>query len=169
MDEKLVREAGDYSQSHQGKRHPSHVYMRSLAQPRRLLIGVISLVLSVLIVAKYFGAIRPVFVDQIFSDGYTTKPGLSEEPQGSTPSKSNRSILVPLEAHIMSKCPDARDCLRDLVVPAMEKISDKVDFRLSFIGSYVPEFISFYMTPSSFSYPIHFWSCQIYWIFLTSV
>ena len=41
---------------------------------------------------------------------------------------------VPLEAHIMSKCPDARDCLRDFVVPAMEKIVDKVDFRLSFIG-----------------------------------
>ncbi|SMR61213.1 unnamed protein product [Zymoseptoria tritici ST99CH_3D1] len=34
----------------------------------------------------------------------------------------------------MSKCPDARDCLRDLVVPAIEKIEDKVDFRLSFIG-----------------------------------
>ena len=44
--------------------------------------------------------------------------------------------LVPLEAHIMSKCPDARDCLRDLIVPAMEKISEKVDFRLSFIGTY---------------------------------
>ena len=41
---------------------------------------------------------------------------------------------VPLEAHIMSKCPDARDCLRDLVVPVMEKVADKVDFRLSFIG-----------------------------------
>ncbi|KAL9615022.1 MAG: hypothetical protein Q9167_000554 [Letrouitia subvulpina] len=35
----------------------------------------------------------------------------------------------------MSKCPDARDCLRDLVVPAMEKVVDKVDFTLSFIGS----------------------------------
>jgi hypothetical protein len=44
---------------------------------------------------------------------------------------------IPLEAHIMSKCPDARDCLRDLVVPAMEKIEKKVDFRLSFIGKYV--------------------------------
>ena len=43
--------------------------------------------------------------------------------------------LVPLEAHIMSKCPDARDCLRDLVVPAMEQIADKVDFQLSYIGS----------------------------------
>ena len=50
---------------------------------------------------------------------------------------SNGSALVPLEAHIMSKCPDARDCLSDLIVPAMEKISDKVDFSLSFIGTYV--------------------------------
>ena len=48
---------------------------------------------------------------------------------------AHTSGLVPLEAHIMSKCPDARDCLRDLVVPAMEKIYDKADFRLSFIGS----------------------------------
>ncbi|KAI9893194.1 MAG: hypothetical protein M1814_000742 [Vezdaea aestivalis] len=43
--------------------------------------------------------------------------------------------LVPLEAHIMSKCPDARDCLRQLVLPAMQAVYDKVDFKLSFIGS----------------------------------
>lgn len=41
---------------------------------------------------------------------------------------------VPLEVHIMSKCPDARDCFKKLVVPAMANISEKVDFRLSFIG-----------------------------------
>lgn len=41
---------------------------------------------------------------------------------------------VPLDVHIMSKCPDAKDCLQQLVLPAMEKISDKVDFQLSFIG-----------------------------------
>ena len=41
---------------------------------------------------------------------------------------------VALEAHIMSKCPDAKACLQMLVVPAMEQISDKVDFRLSYIG-----------------------------------
>ena len=40
----------------------------------------------------------------------------------------------PLEAHIMSKCPDAQACLQKLVLPAMEKISDKVDFKLSFIA-----------------------------------
>ncbi|KAL2148535.1 hypothetical protein VTH82DRAFT_2089 [Thermothelomyces myriococcoides] len=43
--------------------------------------------------------------------------------------------LVPLEAHIMSKCPDARDCLRDLVIPTMEKVHDKVNFTLSYIGT----------------------------------
>ena len=42
---------------------------------------------------------------------------------------------VPLEAHIMSKCPDAKRCLQDMVVPAMANVSDKVDFQLSYIGS----------------------------------
>lgn len=46
----------------------------------------------------------------------------------------NQSSLVPLEAHIMSKCPDAKTCLEKLVVPAMEQIVDIVDFRLSYIG-----------------------------------
>ena len=51
------------------------------------------------------------------------------------PAESNSSNRIPLEAHIMSKCPDAKDCLTDLVVPAMEKIVDKVDFQLSYIGT----------------------------------
>ena len=42
---------------------------------------------------------------------------------------------VPLEAHIMSKCPDAKVCLHDLILPAMQKVSDKVDFKLSYIGT----------------------------------
>jgi hypothetical protein len=50
---------------------------------------------------------------------------------GTAETSSNR---VPFEAHIMSKCPDAQYCLQHLVVPAMEQIHDKVDFRLSFIG-----------------------------------
>ena len=41
---------------------------------------------------------------------------------------------VPLEAHIMSKCPDARDCLHDMILPAMQNVSHKVDFKLSYIG-----------------------------------
>ena len=55
---------------------------------------------------------------------------------GSSSLVSNETIKVALEAHVMSKCPDARDCLRDMVVPAMEKIGNKVDFKLSFIGEY---------------------------------
>lgn len=51
------------------------------------------------------------------------------DPLDEEPSK------VPLEAHIMSKCPDAQYCLQQLVVPAMEQISDKVDFDLSFIAT----------------------------------
>ncbi|KAK0276428.1 hypothetical protein LTR91_000479 [Friedmanniomyces endolithicus] len=42
---------------------------------------------------------------------------------------------VPLEAHIMSRCPDARDCLHDMILPAMQEISHKVDFKLSYIGN----------------------------------
>ena len=53
----------------------------------------------------------------------------------STDAKSNQTALVPLEAHIMSKCPDAKTCLEKLVVPAMEQVVDLVDFRLSYIGS----------------------------------
>ena len=43
---------------------------------------------------------------------------------------------VALEAHVMSKCPDARDCLQQLVVPAMVRVSNRVDFTLSYIGRY---------------------------------
>ncbi|KXX80240.1 Gamma-interferon-inducible lysosomal thiol reductase [Madurella mycetomatis] len=43
--------------------------------------------------------------------------------------------LVPLEAHIMSKCPDARDCLREMVLPVMQRVHSKVNFTLSFIGT----------------------------------
>jgi len=45
------------------------------------------------------------------------------------------STTVPLEVHIMSKCPDARDCLSKLIVPTMAKAANKVDFKLSFIGN----------------------------------
>jgi hypothetical protein len=43
---------------------------------------------------------------------------------------------VPLEIHVMSKCPDARDCLRELIVPTMVRVSEKVNLTMSFIGRY---------------------------------
>lgn len=66
--------------------------------------------------------------------GHQSHHTAAHPPQKAVTSKGNSSGLVPLEAHIMSKCPDARDCLRDLVVPAMEKVVDMVDFNVSFIG-----------------------------------
>lgn len=43
---------------------------------------------------------------------------------------------VELEAHGMSRCPDYADCLRQLIVPTMIQVGDKVNFTLSFIGRY---------------------------------
>lgn len=43
---------------------------------------------------------------------------------------------VELEAHGMSRCPDFKDCLRELILPTMERVSDRVNFTLSFIGRY---------------------------------
>lgn len=54
---------------------------------------------------------------------------------GAAPGADANAALVPLEAHIMSKCPDAKDCLQKLVLPAMVRVFDKVNFTLSFIGT----------------------------------
>jgi hypothetical protein len=43
--------------------------------------------------------------------------------------------LVPFEAHIMSKCPDAKDCLKEMVLPTMQRVYNKVNFTLSYIGT----------------------------------
>ncbi|GKT93329.1 gamma interferon inducible lysosomal thiol reductase [Colletotrichum tofieldiae] len=62
---------------------------------------------------------------------FPARTGIAPEDAPVTVAKD----LVPLEAHIMSKCPDARDCLRDLVLPTMMKAQDKVNFTLSYIGT----------------------------------
>ena len=58
------------------------------------------------------------------------------KPASASVAKQNVT-RVPLEAHIMSKCPDSKYCLENLVLPTMQNVSDKVDFKLSFIGMYV--------------------------------
>jgi hypothetical protein len=68
-----------------------------------------------------------------FSTGQTLfQPGSLDRQEA--PTVATTRGLVPLEAHIMSKCPDAKDCLRQLVLPAMQKAHNKVNFTLSFIG-----------------------------------
>ncbi|KAJ5629382.1 hypothetical protein N7528_003039 [Penicillium herquei] len=102
------------------------------------------LFIVVCFLAGYFMLIRPRPTD-VPCDGCAT-PGSGyiqdqdfqyKEEQIETPHLpiTADSKKIPLEAHIMSKCPDAQGCMQKLVLPAMEKISDKVDFRLSFIAS----------------------------------
>lgn len=121
------------------------------SRPRRVVIG---LLLFVLLTLGYRGCRHAIAWNRAVSRNL----GISAAQQENSANPSvplipavppvfqdfNGSALVPLEAHIMSKCPDARDCLHDLIVPAMERISDKVDFRLSFIGTYVTLFFVLY-------------------------
>lgn len=55
-------------------------------------------------------------------------------PAASTHKAHEAGALVPLEAHIMSKCPDAKDCLKEMILPAMMRVYEKVNFTLSYIG-----------------------------------
>lgn len=90
-----------------------------------------------LVICLLFAVLTRYLMLSLLSDRHTARsPSAGPSSTHMSTMDSNHS-LVPLEAHIMSKCPDARDCLRDLVVPAMEKVVDKVNFTLSFIGSYV--------------------------------
>ncbi|KAL9104056.1 MAG: hypothetical protein Q9163_000953 [Psora crenata] len=93
---------------------------------RRALRDYAVLILSLFFVVDYV-------IPKVLQSFSAKRSWVSDEPTGVV--ASNVSNLVPLEAHIMSKCPDARDCLRDLIVPAMEQVVDKVDFKLSYIGS----------------------------------
>jgi hypothetical protein len=47
---------------------------------------------------------------------------------------------VQLEAHIMSKCPDAKDCLHNLLIPAMSQLPPhSINLTLSYIGTSTPD------------------------------
>ncbi len=73
-----------------------------------------------------------LFLFMLFCLGVLTWGAYEDDYDWPQPIRMHR---VPLEAHIMSKCPDAKDCLHDMILPAMQNVSDKVDFRLSYIGS----------------------------------
>ena len=114
---------------------PGHAASRrGLPRRRSVILSILALVVLYLTVPLH--TLLPIWLQSeqtaqnSESNRYTqaTRPdsGLSFSITGSE---------VGLEAFVMSKCPDARDCLRDLVVPAMEQISDLVNFKLSIIGS----------------------------------
>ena len=60
----------------------------------------------------------------------------AQVPDLRRPTQLAENRKVDLEVHIMSKCPDAKACLQELVVPAMEKLDEIIDFKLSFIGRF---------------------------------
>jgi hypothetical protein len=60
-------------------------------------------------------------------------PNVSDTTEQPVPGRTRE--LVPLEAHIISKCPDTRDCLKQLLLPAMIRAYDKVNFTLTYIGT----------------------------------
>ena len=66
---------------------------------------------------------------------YLNPWGVGKQQPWGAPSLTTE-IKVPLEIHIMSKCPDAKYCLEQLIAPALEEIESLVDFRMSFIGRY---------------------------------
>ena len=47
---------------------------------------------------------------------------------GSAAATKKDDSKVDLEAHVMSKCPDAQDCLQQLIIPAMSEVSELGDY-----------------------------------------
>lgn len=85
------------------------------------------------ILALFFSYISPPAPRTL---AYYLNPwGVGKQQSWGAPSLTT-GIKVPLEIHIMSKCPDAKDCLEQLIAPALEEIESLVDFRMSFIGRY---------------------------------
>lgn len=93
-------------------------------------IALISVILFLIYTARPFGNYAGEWAPSKLSQGDDSKDS-SLSAQTSFATKD----LVPLEAHIMSKCPDARDCLRDMILPVMMRVNSKVNFTLSFIGT----------------------------------
>lgn len=102
-------------------------------RPRRLLVILLPLALLAWLLVGNL-SFRNLDLARFSAKLYRPYHHAAHPPVPAASSGKNKSALVPLEAHIMSKCPDARDCLKELVVPAMENISSIVDFNLSFIG-----------------------------------
>lgn len=76
-----------------------------------------------------------IWINELFPESASENDFSRSASEGSqSQPKLSDNQKVPLEAHVMSKCPDARDCLRQLVVPAMEQVSDLVEFDLNFIA-----------------------------------
>lgn len=107
---------------------PAHATMKLYSRPSRRFRPL--LIMTLVVLCFYY--VRPAatfdFLPQVARLAPTHAPATQK-------TMANTNALVPLEAHIMSKCPDARDCLRQLVLPTMQRVIDKVNFTLSYLGT----------------------------------
>lgn len=109
---------------------PVHATMRPYARPARRFRPMLILTLAALCFYYY---LRPNAPFGILPQVARFVP--PQVPEAQMAMATTSKALVPLEAHIMSKCPDAKDCLRMLVLPTMQRVIDKVNFTLSYIGT----------------------------------
>ena len=77
---------------------------------------------------------RFYFSGQVSTGGSLDLKNIATTPAQAVTDLSRQTRKVAVEAHIMSKCPDAKACLEKLLVPAMEVLEGKVDFEMNFIG-----------------------------------
>jgi hypothetical protein len=114
------------------EKRPLRSRSRSLRRNRPLLsLVVIAALLFLVYTFRPFNSYTGAWVPPEVSEGTIVQDAGGSTPTAATITKD----LVPFEAHIMSKCPDARDCLRDMILPAMMRVNSKVNFTLSFIGT----------------------------------
>ncbi|KAJ8129210.1 hypothetical protein O1611_g4423 [Lasiodiplodia mahajangana] len=101
------------------------------------------LFLLVLVAATIYGFYAFGLFSSFTSTSLPPRPDAVRTPDYPVPSQVAEHVvpsvtgreLVPLEAHIISKCPDTRDCLKELLLPAMIRVHEKVNFTLTYIGA----------------------------------
>jgi len=113
-----------------GDRLPFSYVQRSPSRRERVRRILPALLVSFIIWSLF----RTFFVQDHHYDPSKYLTRLEEDDVGTQDIAQTKDTKIALEAHIMSKCPDAKDGLRLLVVPAMAHIYEKVNFTLSYIG-----------------------------------
>lgn len=94
----------------------------------------IAMIASILLYTVYGSRGIAPYVGQYLPLSSRQRHPVLPPPQSYEPDPAADPARVPLEIHIMSKCPDAQYCLEELVLPTMVRVSDKVNFTLSYIG-----------------------------------
>ncbi|KAH9897310.1 hypothetical protein F4778DRAFT_255621 [Xylariomycetidae sp. FL2044] len=121
--------------------------LRSRSRRRHRSVILLTLIALVLYSFSYFQPVSS-YAGQLVSCSHDNPPATeaSAIEASATPEQQHQqqhqqqhalttNSLVPLEAHIMSKCPDATYCLKEMVLPAMVRVYEKVNFTLSYIGT----------------------------------